>query len=75
MSADISDDATSLEEMLRGLAIKQQREKAKPDTTYYTHCQWCGEPTEGGRKYCSYGVDSCATDANRRDDILARTTR
>ena len=42
------------------------------DTTYHTHCQWCGDPSDDGRKYCSYGMESCATDANRRDELLKR---
>lgn len=73
MSGDISDKASDLEEMVRELSIREARTHIFPDTTYHTKCAWCGEPTDDGRKYCSYGQESCATDANRRDEVLKRT--
>ena len=73
MSADPIDQACDLEERQREAALENARFNAIPDTTYYSHCQWCGEPTDQGRKYCSYGMDSCASDATRRDDVLKRT--
>lgn len=73
MSADLIDTACELEQLERDLAIKAAREKAAPDTTYHTHCSWCGDASEDGKRFCSYGVDSCATDANRHQTILQRT--
>ena len=73
MSSDQIDQACDLEQRQREAAIENVRYKAIPDTTYHSHCAWCKEPTKDGRKYCSYGRDSCHSDATRRDDVLKRT--
>ena len=71
--SDIIDDACTIESLLRDSEIRNARSIASGPKVYHTHCAWCGEPTENGDKFCSYGVDSCATDANRRDEALRRT--
>ena len=36
---------------------------------YYEACQWCGDPTEAGAKYCN---KDCATDAHKYEATLKR---
>ena len=70
--SDIIDEASEVETMWTEIAIRNAHQEANAkDTTEYTHCQWCCEPSDGN-KYCRYGIDSCATDANRHGDILKR---
>ena len=69
--SDIIDAASEVETMWTENAIRQAHHEAhQAATTYHTHCAWCNEPSPDGRKYCSYGQESCATDANRRGEIL-----
>ena len=71
--SDIIDAASEVETLWTETAIRQAHIEANQiDTTYHAHCQWCGDPSGDGRKYCSYGMESCATDANRREELLKR---
>lgn len=71
--SDITDEASIVESMWTEHAIRQAHYEASlVDTTTHTHCQWCGDPTEDGKKFCTYGPDSCATDSNRRDEIIRK---
>ena len=40
-----------------------------PEKIYHTECNWCGDPTEDGARYCS---KDCASDAFRYQCSLKR---
>ena len=67
--ADDIDHASEREQDARDRAIAGARRMARLPKTYHTHCAWCGDPTEGGDRYCSYGLNSCAGDANHRQAV------
>lgn len=74
MSADPLDEASSQEQQARDRAIARARAAVLCTSRvfWHTHCAWCHEPTPDGREYCSYGVDSCAVDARREQEIRCR---
>ncbi len=67
------DAACDAEQRDRDLAIAVVRLQKTPVTIYHTHCKWCGDPTEGGKKFCSYGHESCAIDSSLYERTLRRT--
>lgn len=73
MSADFIDDASDREQEERDRAIAEIRLKAvSRPTIYYSHCCWCGDPSPDGKEFCSYGHESCATDARRHEAVIGR---
>jgi hypothetical protein len=72
--ADITDDASDVETMWSEYNIRQARIEANQPKQIYTHCRFCGDPTESGAEFCSYGPNSCATDAQWHDGIIAKQT-
>lgn len=73
ISADQIDEGCEAEQRHRELCIAIARQQAVKPREYYKSCVWCGDPSEGGAKFCSTGVDSCATDYNRYQQTLKRT--
>lgn len=70
--SDIADEASSIETLWSDLAIRQAHVEANAPAKKFSSCQYCGDPTEDGAKYCSYGPVSCADDDNRRNELLKR---
>lgn len=62
MASDPTDQASDVEMRDRDLAIAVVRLQASPAAVWHTHCQYCGDPTSDGKKFCSYGLESCATE-------------
>lgn len=75
MSADILDNASDLEQRDRDISINAARAAANEPVPFFTHCQWCGDQTTDGAKYCSYGPWSCAADAQWYENTMKRTGR
>lgn len=73
MSADPIDDGCEREQKDRDMAIAAARLQAVPVVIHYTTCQYCGDPTDGGKKFCSYGIESCATESSWYQRTLQRT--
>ena len=59
--ADDCDNADSKIEAVVLAGVEAARLKVKPPK-YHTSCQWCGDPTEDGARYC---CKDCATDHMR----------
>ncbi len=59
---DVIDDGCAREQQDRDTAIAVVRLQASPASVWHTHCQYCGDPTSDGKKFCSYGLESCATE-------------
>ena len=74
VSADLLDDASAQEQQERDRAVNKARQAlATPrPVIWHTYCAWCHEPSPDGREYCSYGLDSCAMDARREQEIRSR---
>jgi len=62
MASDPIDQASDVEMRDRDIAIAVVRLQASPAVVWHTHCQYCGDPTSDGKKFCSYGLESCATE-------------
>ena len=76
MTADILDDASEHEQELRDDAINEVRRRIEIEqATRYDVCQWCGEPTLGGDRYCSHGKGSCAEDAAKHARMTSAAYR
>jgi predicted nucleic acid-binding Zn ribbon protein len=73
--ADRIDEAGEREREARDQAMARVRRQVGWPKTWHTHCGWCGDATENGDRYCSYGLDSCASDAMRQPRIRARQGR
>ena len=52
--------------VLEGIAAARRNAEIKH---YYADCQWCGDPTEAGAKYCNR---DCAADAHKYEATLKR---
>lgn len=70
---DVIDDGCDREQQDRDLSIAVARLQAVPVAVHFTHCQFCGDPTEDGKKFCSYGPESCATESGWYQRTLQRT--
>lgn len=57
-----------IEDMVNDGVAAASRAANQPKA-YYTECSWCGDPTEGGVRYCT---KDCATDAHRYQATLRR---
>ena len=57
----ISDTLTS--------AVEAARRKANEPIPYSYNCNWCGDPTEDGARYC---CKDCASDAFKYEVTLKR---
>jgi hypothetical protein len=67
--ADEADNADQrIEDAINDAIGRAQREAAKPPQ-YFNECNWCGDPTEGGARYCT---KDCANDAFRYNATLKR---
>ena len=76
MTADILDAASEHEQELRDDAINEVRRRIEIDqATRYDKCQWCGDPTLGGDRYCSHGKGSCAEDAAKHARMTSAAYR
>lgn len=76
MHADILDDASEHEQEMRDDAINEVRRRIEIErSTYYDVCQWCGDVTFGGDKYCSHGKGSCAEDAAKHARMTSAAYR
>lgn len=56
------DAACDAEQRDRDLSIAIARRQAPHEFVWHTHCQYCGDPTSSGKQFCSYGLESCATE-------------
>lgn len=73
--SDISDEATEVETMWSEYAIRQAHIEANAPAKTFQNCRFCGDPTEGGAEFCSYGPNSCAMDAQWHDGIISKQIR
>lgn len=71
--SDEIDMACDSEQRDRDLAISVARLQATPVVVWHTNCKYCGDPTEEGKQFCSYGQDSCATEHGWYQRTLQRT--
>ena len=68
--ADWQDAAAEAEAEQRDDAIAEiRRQLHDRENKAFSHCQWCGDPTEEGARYC--GPD-CAVDAERAEKARIR---
>ena len=68
--ADWLDAASEHEQEMRDDAIAEiRRQIHEVEDRYYINCQWCGDHTEEGARYC--GPD-CAADAERAEKARKR---
>lgn len=68
--ADWQDAASEVESEQRNAAIDEiRRHVHEREDRYYINCQWCGDTTEEGARYC--GPD-CASDAERAEKARKR---
>jgi hypothetical protein len=67
--ADAADDADKTIHDAVQSGINYIRKQAAAEPVYYTACNWCGDPTENGHRYCSR---ECANDAFRYNCSLTR---
>lgn len=50
--ADVLDDAADLTQRETDSLVSSARERAAKPIPTATHCIFCDEPTEGGRRFC-----------------------
>ena len=67
--SDIADDADKRIEDAITNAVEAARRLANTPVEYSLECKWCGDPTEGGARYC---CKDCASDAFRYESTLKR---
>ena len=53
---DLAQEQMEREEAMRERA---RRNSMIPTAVYHTHCNWCGDPTEEGARFCCF---DCAKD-------------
>ena len=71
--SDVIDQAGVVETLWSEIAIRQAHVEANAPAKEFKVCQFCGEPTESGAEFCSYGPDSCADDAKWFRETKKRT--
>lgn len=68
--ADWQDAAAEAEAEQRDAAIEEiRRHVHEREDRYFINCQWCGDPTKEGARYC--GPD-CRADAERSEKARKR---
>lgn len=72
--SDIADEASDVEMLWSEAAIRNAHIEAHKERKAFKACQFCGDPTEGGAEFCSYGPVSCAADAQWHDGIIGKRT-
>lgn len=68
----MADDADRADKRIADVisdAVAVASRLANQPTMYHKECNWCGDPTEGGARYCSR---DCASDAFKYETNLKR---
>ena len=60
--SDQYDKATELEELQRSISLSKVMNVARVGAEHHKECMWCGDPTEGGARWCS---KECRDDQER----------
>ena len=68
----MADEADSADERIANVvadAVAAASRAANQPKAYHTECDWCGDPTDDGARYCSR---DCASDAYKYQLTLKR---